>query len=106
MVPKISMLNCLKICKISDKVINFIEKTMKTWKEELTAGGKSLAEAKIQIGIFQGDVLSPLLFIIAIMPLNHILRKSTAGYRLSKSQEKMNYLMHIDGIKLFAKNEK
>ena len=30
--------------KISHKVINFIEKTMKTWSEELTAGGKSLAD--------------------------------------------------------------
>ena len=34
--------------KISDEVINFIKKTMKTWKVGLTASGKSLAEAKIQ----------------------------------------------------------
>ena len=45
--------------KISDEVIKFIEKTMKTWKVELTAGGRSLAEAKIQRGIFQGDAISP-----------------------------------------------
>ena len=44
---------------------NFIEKNMKNWRIELTAGGKSLAETKIQRGIFQGDVQSPLLFIIA-----------------------------------------
>ena len=72
--------------QISHKVINFIEKTMKTWRGELTAGGRSLAEAKIQRGIFQGDVLSPILFIIFMMPLNHILRKCTAGYILSRSQ--------------------
>ena len=41
---------------------------------------------KIQSGIFQGDALSPLLF--------------------SKSQEKINFLMYIDDIKLFIKNEK
>ena len=51
---------------------------MKTWRVELTAEGRSLAETKIQIGILQGDALSPLLFIIAMMPLNHILRKFTA----------------------------
>ena len=45
---------------------------MKNWRVELTAGGKSLAETKIQRGIFQGDALSPLLFIIALVPLNHI----------------------------------
>ena len=74
--------------KISDEVINFIKKTMKTWRVELLAGGRTLAEANIQRGIFQGDALSPLLFIIAMMPLNHILRKCTAEYKLSISKEK------------------
>ena len=92
--------------KISRGVINFIEKSMKNWRVELTAGRKSLAETKIQRGIFQGDILSYLLFIIATMPLNHILRKCTAGYKLSRSQEKINHLIYMDDIKLFAKNWK
>ena len=92
--------------KISHEVINFIDKTMKTWRIELTAGGKSLAETKIQRAIFQGDAQSPLLFIIALMPLNPILRKCTAEYKLSRSQKKINHLMYMDDIKLFAKNEK
>ena len=41
--------------KISHEVINLIDKTMKTWRVRLTAGGRSLAETKIQSGIFQGD---------------------------------------------------
>ena len=57
---------------------------MQTWRVELTAGGRSLAETKIQRGIFQGDKLSLLLFIIAMMPLNHIVRKCVAGYQLSR----------------------
>ena len=65
-----------------------------------------ISKAKIQRGIFQGDALSPVLFIIAMMPLNHILRKCTAGYKLSRSQEKVNHLMYMDDFKLFAKNEK
>ena len=79
---------------------------MKTWRMELTVGGRSFAEIKIQREIFQGDALSPLLFIIAMMPLNHILRKCVAGYKLSRSQEKINHLMYMDDIKIFAKNEK
>ena len=38
--------------KISHEVSNFIEKTMKTWRVECTAGGRGLAETKIQRGIF------------------------------------------------------
>ena len=51
---------------------------------ELTVGGRSLAETKIQRGIFQGDAISPLLFIIAMMPLNQILRKCTARHKARK----------------------
>ena len=82
--------------KISHEVINFIEKTMKTWRVELTAGGRSFAETKIQRGIFQGDALSPKLFRNAMMPLNHIIRKCTAEYKLSRSQEK-NQSFNVHG---------
>ena len=40
------------------------------------------------------------------MPLNHILWKCTAGYKLIKSQENIYFLMYMDDIKLFAKNKK
>ena len=40
-----------------------------------------------------------------MIPLNHILRKFTAEYKLSRSQERINHLMYMDD-KLFAKNQK
>ena len=40
-----------------------------------------------------------------MMPLNHTPRKSTAEYKHTKPQEKINPLMYMDDIKLFAKNE-
>ena len=79
---------------------------MKTGRVELTAGGRSLAEAKVYRDIFQGDAISQLQFIIALVPLNHFLRKCRTGYKLSRSQEKINHLMNIVDIKLIAKNEK
>ena len=106
MVPQRWILYCLKMYKIPDEIIKFIDKIMETLRVELTVRWKSLAEVKIKRGIFQGDALSPLLFVIATMPLNHILRKCTAGYKLSKSQERINHLMYKDDIKLFAQNEK
>ena len=92
MVPQIWIIHCFKMYGISHEVINFIEKSMKTWRVELTAGGRSLAETKIQRGIFHEDALIPLLFIIAMMPLNYILRKCTARYKLCGSQENINHL--------------
>ena len=106
MVPRSWILHCLKIYKISHEVINFIEETMKIWRVELTTGGRSIAETKIQRGIFQGDAISPLLFKIAMMSLNHILRKCAAGCKLNRSQEKINHLMYMNDIKLFAKKWK
>ena len=79
---------------------------MKNWKVELTTGGKSLAEEKIQRGIFQGNAFSSLLFIITMMPLNYILRKCTGANHFTKTQEKINYLMYMDDIKLLAKKKK
>ena len=74
------------------------------WRVELTAGGKSFAVVKIQRGIFQWDALLPLLFVKAMMPFNHMLRKYSGGYKLTKLQEKINYLMYMDAIQLRAKN--
>ena len=67
---------------------------------------KKLSRSKDPKRNFPSDALSPLLFIIAMMPFNLILRKCIAGYKLSWSQEKINHLMYMDDIKPFAKNEK
>ena len=40
--------------------------------------------------------LSPLLFVIAMMPLTHILREFTDECEVTKSQEKINHLMYKD----------
>ena len=42
----------------------------------------------------------------AMVSLNHILRKCKGGYELTRPQEKINHLMYMVGIKLFAKTEK
>ena len=80
--------------KISHEVINFIKKTWKpkefNWQREENAWLKQRSKS----GIFQGDALSPLLFINAMISLNHYLRKCTAGYKLSRWQQKINHRWH------------
>ena len=63
-----------------------------------------LGEASITRGIFQGDSLSPLLFVIAMMPLTQVLRNSRPVYEF-KNKLKINHLLHLDDLKLFAKTE-
>ena len=48
MVTQSWILHSLKMYKLSHEVINFIERTMKTWRVDLTAGRRSIAETKIQ----------------------------------------------------------
>ena len=47
MVLKSWILHCIKMYKIPDQIVQFIEKTMETQRVELTTGGKSLAEVKV-----------------------------------------------------------
>ena len=56
---------------------------------------------KIQRGIFQGNALSPLLIVIVMMPQNHI-----GSAQAGTFQEKVNHLVHMNDIKVYAKNEK
>ena len=64
-----------------------------------------ISVVKIQRGIFQGHVLSLLLFVIAMMLLNHALSICIGKYKLHKSQEK-NQLPNIHGRHQTAKNKK
>ena len=67
---------------------------------------KKLAEVKNQKGIFQEDALSPLLFVLAMMPLNLILKKDTGEYehKLIKSQEKINHVIKLIELPRKIKN--
>ena len=73
---------------------------------ELTCAQEVLGGVKIMRGIFQGDSLSLLLFVSALIPLTHILRKSKPGYEFSGSGEKINYLLYMDDLKLYRIIEK
>ena len=71
--------------QMSNKVMRLITEDMKNLKVELTPVGKTLADEKILRHTIQGDALSPLVYVIAMMPLNCILR----GFKFTKLQVKL-----------------
>ena len=83
------MVDWMKMYKLSDKITKLITEIMRNWKAELAAGGKTLAEVKIQRGIFQEDELSQQLFVIAMMPLNYILNKYTGGNKFTNHKKRL-----------------
>ena len=50
--------------------------------------------------------MSPLLFVICLMPLFISLRKDKADYDLGKNKGKINHLLYRDDLKLYAKSKK
>ena len=69
------------------------------------SGNSELGEVQIKRGIFQGDSLTPLVFVLALIPLSLILRKTKAAYEFSESKEKINHLLFMDDLKLYSQNE-
>ena len=79
---------CLEIVRISGNIRQFLRVAMASWKTVLTV----LDYIHIRRGIFQGDSLSPLLYIIAMIPMTTILRQTGLGYQTSKSAAKISHL--------------
>ena len=105
MVPHSWILECLRMFKVAENVSCLVSKSMKAWKVEISCGRETLAGVNIRRGIFQGDSFSPLLFVIALIPLTLILRKCKNGYTYSRTKEKINHLLYMDDLKIFAKEE-
>ena len=77
---------------------------MASWKTILTVKGQVLDYIHIRRGIFQGDSLSPLLYVIAMIPMTKILRQTGLGYQTSKSAAKISHILYMDDLKLYGKS--
>ena len=102
MVPHSWIIEILELAQVAPNVIDFAERSMNSWNTELTTCGETLGTMKIKRGIFHGDSLSPLLFLVCMIPLTEILRKAKAGYILDDI--KVNHLLSMDDLKLFEWN--
>ena len=79
MVPHLWITECLDLFGVAEKIKSFLVNSMEKWKVMLCSGNSELGEVEIKPGIFQGDSLSPLVFVLALIPLSLILRKTKAA---------------------------
>ena len=104
-VPHSWINECMEMFGIAENVRNLLKTSMEQCKLSLTSNGEDLGEVNVKRGIFQGDSLSPLLFLLSTLPLSLILRKVNAYYEWGKKDYKLNHLLYMDDLKLFAKSE-
>ena len=50
--------------------------------------------------------MSPILFVLALIPLSKLLNDMKDGYHLGKNRPKVNHLLYMDDLKLYAKDKK
>ena len=101
MVPHSWVIECLDLFGVAENIKSLLVNSMEKWKVMLCSGNSELGEVEIKRVIFQGDSLSPLVFVLALIPLSLILRKVKAAYEFSESKEKINH-----HLKLYSRSEK
>ena len=95
MVPYTWFLEFLKICEITDNIRNVIEKSVKNWKVELTAGAETIGEVKIDRGIFEDVCYNFDTFVL-------LLRDVKARYISGTFKGRINHLLFMDDLNSMA----
>ena len=88
MVPDSWIEECYDKVGVSEKIKHFLPKIMKAWRVDLTSNNQSLGGVDIKRGMFQGGSISPLLYLLCLIPLTVILRKSESAYQFSSNKER------------------
>ena len=71
---------------------------MKSWRVKLISGEENLGKVNIRQGIFQGDSLSPLVFVVCLGPLIYIFRDAAPRYDFASNGQKVNHLVFMDNL--------
>ena len=104
-VPHSWILESMRMCGIAPNIISLFQTSLSQSRVSLFHGKDSLGTVLIKRGIFQGDSVSPLQFIIGLIPLSMILERSSAGYSLSPGGPKINHRLYMDDLKLYGKTQ-
>jgi hypothetical protein len=97
------ILHWLHQYKVDRKIIRLLERLMGQWESILVIGGSEFSTPiRITRGIFQGDSLSPLLFLIGMNPISTALAKRPEGIKVGAKN--LNHLLYVDDYKIYSKS--
>ena len=105
MVPHSWMIRSLELVGAAKNTVNLLKETMKNWKTNLICSNTELRAMKINRGIFLGDSLSPLLFVVSLRSLTLVLRKMKQGYSFGKGKSNLNHILFMDDLMLYCGNK-
>ena len=89
MVPHSWIIECLDLFGVAKNIKSLLVNSMEKWKVMLRSGRSELGEVEIKRGIFQGDSLSPLVFVLALITLSLILRKAKQHMSFQKAKRRL-----------------
>jgi hypothetical protein len=107
-IPHRWLLHALKLAKIPEHLITAIKNLTESWYTVLNLKGENdnitSDLIKVTTGIYQGDSLSVILFVLALNPLSHLLRP-LKGYAYDKKRHHQHtHNFFVDDLKLYATN--
>ena len=89
MVPHSWITKCLDLFGVAENAKSLLLNSMEKWKVMLCSGNSEDGEAEIKRGMFQGDSLCYLVFVLTLIPLSLILRKAKAAYEFSEARRRL-----------------
>jgi hypothetical protein len=108
-VPRSWIEKSTELIGVNNKIVKFCKLYMEkcSTKFQLKTNQELMQSRLIKInrGIFQGDLLSPLLFCISLISLTNELNRSKCGYQVYGTERKINHLLYTDDLKLIGRSE-
>ena len=94
MVPHSWLLKTLELVGTARDIIELLKRSIQSWRTVMFSGKNKLGKVNIRWGIFQGDSLSHLLFVLALTHVTIALRTLL-----------LNHLLFMNDFKLYGSND-